>query len=152
MKIYSDLELLYSAESRCVCGAGLAYPLNHEEAWQLRAWVCSSVLAGEVVDEKQHDAFPWAFYKIREETSINNRPGTTTRPDGTVARTVGHAKCGACGHEWESEPYQACGALHHWFPGACPECGNDCGGNGTWSSADKRPRIETRYRTVVLNT
>lgn len=151
MKTFGDMELLYSAESRCICGAGMAYPLDNDEAMKLQAWCCSRVLKGESPEKGNgHERCPWAFYKIREETSINNRSAATTRPAGTAAKTVGHAKCGACGHEWESEPYQACGASHHWFPGACPKCGNDHGGNGGGSSTDTRPRIETRYRTVVL--
>ena len=147
---YTDEELLYSATSRCRCGVGLAYPLNHEAAMRVSAWVCSAVLKG--AEAESHESFPFAFWKIREETSINNHSGATTRPEGTVARTVGRATCGACGHEWESEPYSACGAGHHWFPGACPKCGNDAGANGSWSSSDPRPRVETRFRTVVIGS
>ena len=150
MKKYNDKELLYASLGRCQhCQAGLAYPLDHDDALELAAWLCSAVLKGDVEPEG-HDALPFVFWKVREETSISNTPGRTTRPIGTLAMTVGHAKCGACGHEWESEPYSACGRSHHWFPGACPQCGNDCGGNGTWSSADKRTRIETRYPIVVI--
>ena len=146
---YRDDELEYAAQNRCRCGAGLAAPIDFSDSMTIRAWVCSLVLKHGASGDG-HDAFPFAFYKIREETSINNRSGMTTRPTGTVAMTVGKAICGACLHEWESEPYKACGLSHHWFSGACPNCGNDCGGNGTWSSNDKRPRIDSRYRTVVL--
>lgn len=149
MRVYTDLELLYAATARCRCGAGVAYPLDHDDAARRAAWMCSSVLKG-TEEPSQHEEFPFAFWKIREETSINNRCGATTRPGGTLARTVGRATCGQCGHERESEPYSACGAGHHWFPGACPQCGNDAGANGVWSSADTRPRVETRYRDVVL--
>lgn len=149
MKKYTDKELLYSATSRCKCGAGLAYPLKTEEALRIRAWVCSEALKGGLELGSQHEAYDFAFYKIREETSINNTCKGTTRPAGSVCMTVGKAKCGQCGHEWESEPYSACGLSHHWRPGACPQCGNDCGGGGSWSSDDKRPRIEARYRNVV---
>jgi hypothetical protein len=145
---YTDDELLYSADARCNCGAGLAYPLKRDDAMRITAWTCSAVLKGAA--PQSHESFPFAFWKIREETSINNHHGGTTRPDGTVARTVGHATCGECGHEWDSEPYSACGAGHHWFSGACPKCGNDCGANGSWTSTDPRPRVEHRYRTVVV--
>ncbi len=147
MNTYSDKDLLYSATSRCKCGAGLAYPDNTDDALRIGAWVCADALKGA---SGEHESFPFAFYKIREETSINNRAGATTRPAGTVCLTVGKATCGACQHVWQSEPYSACGQSHHWFPGDCPQCGNDCGGHGSWSSADNRPRIETRYRHVVL--
>ncbi|MFA6958553.1 MAG: hypothetical protein WC538_22010 [Thermoanaerobaculia bacterium] len=148
MRAYTDDELLYAATARCNCGAGVAYPLDSHDALGLGAWCCAEALKG--VTDTDHDRFPFAFWKIREETSINNHGGATTRPAGSVAQTVGHATCGQCGHEWSSEPYSACGASHHWFPRACPKCGNDAGANGMWSSTDPRPRVETRYRTVVL--
>jgi hypothetical protein len=149
MKNYTDQELLYAATDHCQCGAGLAYPLDVEESLELGAWVCSKVLRGECTDadKSRHGAFAFSMYKIREETSINNGGGLTTRPAGTIARTVGYAVCGECGHKWNSDPYSACGQSHHWFPGTCQKCGNDCGGHGSWSSSDKRKRIETRYKT-----
>lgn len=148
----TDLELMYAATARCKCGAGLAHPLDTAKAMELRAWVCSKALKGETPKEFRdlHDSYPFAFYKIREETSINNDSGATTRPPGTVARTVGKAHCPNCEHKWESEPYSACGAGHHWDCGPCPKCGNDCGAGLTWSSDDKRPRIETRFSDVVI--
>lgn len=149
MKTFTDLELLYATVARCDCGAGMAYPLASDEAMSRAAWECSDVLKGVAQGDK-HSTLPFAFYKIREETSINNHDRVTTRPVGTLAMTVGHAVCGACKHEWGSEPYHAPGMTHHWFPGACPKCGNDCGANGSWSSDDKRPRIEVRYHDVVV--
>lgn len=109
--VYTDQELLYAATARCECGAGMAHPLDHEAAMKLRAWRCSVVLKGG--GGGGHSELPFAFYKVREETSINNRSGGSTRPAGTVARTVGRAKCPKCGSEWRSEPYNACGASHH---------------------------------------
>lgn len=148
----TDVDLLYSATGRCRCGAGLAYPLDHEDALKLRAWVCSDGLKeGRWQDgsiDPDHDSFPFAFHKIREETSINGN-GDTTRPPGTVARTVGSAICPSCGHEWRSEPYVACGLGHHWFSGPCPGCGYSTDSAGTWKSGDGEP-IKTRYHTVVL--
>lgn len=146
---FTDFELLYSATAHCKCGEGLAYPLDHDEAMKASAWVCAKVLRGES-SPAEHDAFPFAFYKVREETSINNRTKQTTRPPGTICLTVGHATCKACDHKWDSEPYEAPGLSHHWRPGACPNCGNDCAAHGTWSSEDKRPPIESRYSDIVL--
>lgn len=150
--IFTDLELLYAATARCKCGAGVAYPLDHTASMELRAWLCASVLRGEVPEEhySEHESFPWAMWKVREETSINNHGAHTTRPPGTVAKTVGSAVCGACQHQWESEPYVACGLGHHWDCGPCPKFGNDCGAGLVHHSSDKRPRIESRYRDVVF--
>ncbi len=98
----TDKELMYSATARCRCGAGLAHPLDHDLAMKIRAWVCARVLRGEgqAVDQTisalggdpppgDHDSFDFAFYKIREETSVNNTGGRSTRPPGTIARTIG---------------------------------------------------------------
>lgn len=158
----TDIELMYAATARCRCGAGLAHPLDHDLALAIRAWVCSAVLKGEGIATPQgfaalrgepppgdHDALDFAFFKVREETSINNTGGYTTRPAGTVALTRGTAKCPKCNHAWQSEPYSACGAGHHWFPGPCPGCGHAVGANGSWSSQDGE-RIEIRFLHVVL--
>ena len=144
----TDKDLLYAATSRCRCGAGLAYPLDHDKAWEIHAWVCSAALKGET-EGKEHDIYYWAMYKVREETSINNDGGRTTRPNGTIALTVGKATCPKCQHTWESEPYSACGLSHHWFSGPCPKCGYAVGATGTWKTGEGEP-IEKRYRDVVL--
>lgn len=147
-KKYTDLELEYAAQARCsVCQAGLAAPLNVTEALAIAAWTCSAGLRGEV-NSNLHDALPYAFYKIREESNINNRAGLTTRPPGTVCKTKGEATCPKCGTWWESEPYVACGLNHHWFSGPCPTCGYAVGGAGTYDSRQGKP-IETRFKTVV---
>lgn len=147
----TDLDLLYSATARCRCGAGLAYP--HATTNMHGSWDCSAVLKGEIPDVPEehgkHDSLPWMFYKVREETSINNRGGATTRPAGTIARTVGTATCGQCGHVWQSEPYNACGLGNHWRCGPCPGCGNE---NGAKDGVPyvKEGRIDCRYRDVFL--
>lgn len=174
---WTDEELLYSATARCRCGAGLAYPLDHDEAMKVRAWCCSVAFKHEatrVSDQTRHafagkneprpgdhDTFPWAFFKIREETSVNNDGGHSTRPPGTVALTVGKATCGKCGHAWQSEPYNACGKSH-WRTGPCRRCGNVVGTydergyrrNGIDDSGsihgDEGPRVESRFHDVVL--
>lgn len=151
---YTDKELTYAATGRCKCGAGLAYPLDYpldtDEALKLGAWVCSKVLKGEALAD-QHDHLPFAFWKVREETSINNASGATTRPEGTVALIVGYATCPKCHWKWKSKPQKACGLNHHWFSGPCPECGYAVGGAGTHSS-DEGPSIEHRYKKIVIET
>lgn len=144
----TDLDLLYAATTRCDCGAGLAYRMDLATAPPQAAWVCARVLKGEV-EQDGHGYYPFAFWKIREETSINNAGGRTTRPQGTIARTVGKATCPKCAHTWQSEPYSACGLSHHWFSGACPSCGYAVGGAGSWSSSDG-PAIGQRFLDVVL--
>lgn len=144
-ELYTDRDLLYSATARCWCGAGLAYPSGHN----VGAWKCARSLRGEV-PEHEHDSYARIFYKIREETSIRNAGGATTRPSGTVCRTVGAATCPQCQHKWESEPYSACGRSHHWYPGRCPNCGYGVGGQESWSS-EEGPAIVVRYRDVVLD-
>ncbi len=148
MSAYTDFDLLYAATDRCRCGAGLAYPLDPDKAFELRAWVCSDYLKDQARGGN-HDKLPFAFWKVREETSINNHGGATTRPAGTVCRTVGTATCPQCGHKWESEPYDACGLGHHWFSGPCPQCGYAVGGEGVWRS-DEGESIQHRFRDVVL--
>jgi hypothetical protein len=152
--LFTDTTLLYAATARCNCGAGLAYPLDSRSAVQMGAWVCSRVLRGEVPldEESRHDRLPFALYKVREETSINNESGATTRPAGSMARTVGRATCPKCQHAWESEPYSACGLGHHWFSGPCPQCAYSNGGDGTgrWATGEVPP-IEPRYRDVVVS-
>ncbi len=169
--VFTDSQLLYAATGRCRCKAGLAYPLDHEQSMKIRAWVCSAVLKGEVEETAAralplglkpqdvdgapatpaHDAFDWSMYKVREETSIRNEGGHTTRPAGTVAKTIGSATCPKCQHKWESEPYVACGLGHHWFPGDCPGCGYGVGGHGSWSS-NEGEAIDARFRDVVIAT
>lgn len=147
----NDLDLLYAATARCKCGAGLAYQMDREaraaSAYD-NAWTCAAVLKNETT-EGEHDSYHWALYKIREETSINNSGGWTTRPNGTIALTVGRAICSKCQTAWESEPYSACGLGHHWFSGPCPACSYAVGAEGSWSSREGEP-LEHRYRDVVL--
>lgn len=151
----TDLHLLYAAAARCRCGAGLAYESGRDHFSRKRfpgqaAWSCSSALKGEVGDGTVHDSLPWMLYKVREETSINNREKATTRPLGTVALTVGKAVCPICDKSWESEPYSACGLSHHWFSGPCPGCGYAVGAAGSHSS-EEGPAIKVRYRDVFLS-
>lgn len=147
-RTYTDTELLFAATARCRCGLGLAYPLDHDEAWKIKAWVCAGVLHGMTYGE--HDAYSWSEYKIREETSINNSAGTTTREPGTAARTVGYAACPECAYEWHSEPYNANGLGHHWFSGPCPNCGYAVGAEGRWSSDEGEPIRHLFHDVVVL--
>lgn len=150
--MFTDFELLYAATARCSnCNAGLAYPHRPSEIHpRPSAWICSRVLKGEV-PAREHTSLPFVFWKVREETSINNMSGQTTRPEGTVALTVGHACCpvATCRKRWKSEPYAAPGLSHHWQPGPCPDCGYAVGAHGSYSSTEGKP-IDTRFEDVVF--
>jgi hypothetical protein len=144
----AEAELLYAATERCHCGAGRAYPLDYDAARKLKSWVCSRVLKGEA-DAEGHDSFHWSFFKIREETSVNNKSASSTRPAGTIARTLAEATCPKCSHEWRFGPYDATGGGSHWLPGNCPGCGYTVGAGGSWDSKDGEP-IRVRFTDVVI--
>lgn len=149
---FNDTQLVYTATSRCKCGAGLAYPRDQREAMKLRGWACSKVLRGETgpEDKGQHEIFDWAFFKIREESSINNQGAHSTRPPGTALRTIGMASCPKCGTQWESEPYDAAALGRHWRSGPCPTCGLDHGADGCTDSR-RGPAIKWTSRDVVIS-
>jgi hypothetical protein len=70
--IFSDEELVYSADTLCPCGHGLAYPkdcgINHY-------WDCSAILKGIAdVNVKHCGQYPFAFYNIHGESDYR---GTT---------------------------------------------------------------------------
>lgn len=75
-------DLLFSAYSRCACGAGLAYP---EGIGMHGAWYCSDILLGRATAAGQEgakthdDGFPFAFYEIKSENQPSAN-GATTRP------------------------------------------------------------------------
>lgn len=148
-EIFDDYQLLYAATARCKCGAGMAYPLDHEKAFKTAAWQCSTLLHGNAHLDDYHEILPFSMWKVRKETSINNREGLTTRPEGTVCLTKGEATCPKCSHYWESEPYNACGVSHHWFSGPCPKCSYAVGGGESYTSGDG-PAIDSRFRDVVV--
>ncbi len=149
---YTDATLMYAATARCaLCNAGLAYPLDPKDAFELGAWVCSSTLKGAEDPLLLHTRLPFAFWKVREETSINNYGSHTTRPEGTQCLTVGHFSCPNCTCHWHSQPYSACGKSHHEFSGPCPACGYAVGADGLYSSSEGEP-IDSRYGHVVLFT
>jgi hypothetical protein len=76
-------ELVFSAEARCQCGAGLAYPKN---IGGFGSWDCADILLGRAKpighpESKGHDgAFPFAFYNILSENQKARTGGLTTRP------------------------------------------------------------------------
>jgi len=81
-----DKHLRYASTSRCLCGAGLAYPLNSGINGH---WECSDILTGRAVPHgesgwKTHTAqLPFAFYEIKSEDQPSAN-GITTRPRGEI--------------------------------------------------------------------
>lgn len=79
---FTDADLVYSAMSRCPCGAGLAYPkgVSHRHYWD-----CADILTGRAIPSgqsgsKQHtDRLPFAFYEVKSENQPSAE-GATTRP------------------------------------------------------------------------
>lgn len=74
---FTDNEIIYSANSRCLCGAGLAYPKG---IGPTGFWDCSDILTGRMLDKPatQHkDRLPFMFWKIKEEHEKrgSTRPG-----------------------------------------------------------------------------
>jgi hypothetical protein len=73
---FDPKELRYASINRCICGAGLAYPLK---IGMHGCWHCSAILTGIADVNVQHDeGFPFAFYEIRSEDQSDNEQ--TTRP------------------------------------------------------------------------
>lgn len=83
--------LIYAATSRCLCGAGMAYPENGAYPdgkpdgplrWpQGGYWDCSEILLGTADVQVQHEAqLPFVFYEITSEKQPSAN-GATTRPE-----------------------------------------------------------------------
>jgi len=69
MTKYTDSQLIYSATSRCRCGAGKAHP---RETNPLGNWECSDLLTGRAeLDPDRLDqhtgAMPYTFYEVLSE-------------------------------------------------------------------------------------
>jgi len=79
-------DLVYAAEARCPCGAGLAYKEGMDY------WDCSAILLGTADKKRNHTAqLPFVFWEIKSEDQPSAN-GMTTRPKpeqgrkGRVAR------------------------------------------------------------------
>lgn len=84
---YKPSELVYAAEARCPCGAGLAYPKG---CGAHHYWDCSAILLGKAEPKDSPAAMrhtaqvPFAFCKVRSE-----RADATTRPRGLSSSSSG---------------------------------------------------------------
>lgn len=74
--IFTDDELIYSANSLCPCGYGLAYPKG---CGPFHYWECSGILKGIADKSVPHsDRLPFAVYEIKSEQQPSAN-GMTTR-------------------------------------------------------------------------
>lgn len=74
---YTDDELVYAAQKRCLCGAGLAYPVKFKNR-MTGEWDCSQILKGlsrRIPGVFHERKLPFYVFIIPEETRYN-----TTRP------------------------------------------------------------------------
>ena len=78
--------LVYAADSRCPCGAGLAYDPAHVDPDSVfrgplsNFWDCSAILLGTADRTVKHtDRLPFAFYEVKSEEQPSAM-GRTTRP------------------------------------------------------------------------
>ena len=75
-----ESQLVFSAEARCICGAGLAYVRGSDPFKGY--WDCSAILLGTAdIQVKHTDKLPFVFYEIKSEKQTS-AGGMTTRPDG----------------------------------------------------------------------
>lgn len=76
-------ELVYASHSRCLCGAGMAYP---KDVGGWGAWYCGDILLGRAIRKgqegaREHEvALPFTFYEIKSENQPSAN-GATTRPE-----------------------------------------------------------------------
>lgn len=81
-KVYKDKQLVYAANTRCLCGAGMAYPKSMGPDGY---WDCSDILTGRAIPSGQegsvkHEAqLPFVFYELKSERQPSAN-GATTRP------------------------------------------------------------------------
>lgn len=74
---YVNVDLVYSAYCRCICGCGLAHP---KTVTPNGYWDCSGILLGTADPSLTHTAkLPFIFYEIVSEDQPSAK-GWTTRP------------------------------------------------------------------------
>ena len=80
---FTDDELRYAAYERCLCGAGMAYPVS---IGMRGSWNCSAILKGEALPASDPASVmhtgekPFSFWKVKSEGQASTR-GATTRPE-----------------------------------------------------------------------
>lgn len=137
-------ELLFASCSRCVCGAGMAYP---EGIGMHGAWYCSAILRGQSESGTTHTpSHPFAFYKIKSEAQPS-QSGMTTRPDGTHLEIEPTYACHNCGNTGKAKRYRAGISDRTVQDIVCSECGTQY----INSDGSSNSKIHTRYFHVVVS-
>lgn len=134
-------ELMFAAQFRCVCGAGMAYP---DSIGTQGAWYCSAILLGQAAPDTEHTpAHPFSFYSVKSEGQPSVS-GATTRPAGTHVETEPHYACHHCGNTGAWPRYRGTDRPKDL---ACSQCGtrylNDDGSSNS--------KIHTRWFHVVVD-
>lgn len=79
------MDLIYAAEARCPCGAGLAYEKDAGPYGDKAVWDCSAILLDAAIPSGQPGSvqhtgqLPFVFYDIKSEKQPS-AGGVTTRP------------------------------------------------------------------------
>lgn len=72
---FTDEELVYSSETLCPCGYGLAYP---KDCGPFHYWDCSAILKDIADDKVQHTAkLPFIMYEVHAEGETIGSTRTT---------------------------------------------------------------------------
>lgn len=141
---FTIYELLFAAQFRCVCGAGMAYP---DGIGIHGAWYCSAILLGQAAPGTEHTpAHPFSFYEVKSEGQSSQR-GATTRPAGTHLETEPHYACHNCGNTGKVPRYRTSAEERPSKDIVCSKCGtrylNEDGSSNS--------KIHTRWFHVVVD-
>jgi len=141
---FTVYELLFAAQFRCICRAGMAYP---DGVGMHGAWYCSAILLGQAAPGTEHTpAHPFSFYEVKSENQSSMR-GATTRPKGTHVETEPTYACHNCRHVGRWPRYRDGVDERPHKNLACVQCGtryvNDDGSSNS--------KIKTRWFHVVVD-
>lgn len=141
---FTVYELLYAAQFRCVCSAGMAYP---DGIGIHGAWYCSAILLGQAAPGTEHTpAHPFSFYEVKSEAQPS-RAGATTRPAGTHVEKEPHYACQNCGNVGQWPRYREGVQERPGKEAVCSKCGTSyLNDNGSLNS-----KIKTRWFHVVVD-
>lgn len=141
---FTVYELLFAAQFRCICGAGMAYP---DGIGMHGAWYCSAILLGQAAPGTEHTpAHPFCFYEVKSEDQPS-KAGSTTRPSGTHIETETHYACQTCGNVGQWSRYRDGVQKRPGKEAVCSKCGiSYLNEDGSLNS-----KVKTRWFHVVVD-